>query len=91
MVKRPIVILPFFIIAFLEGLALELIYFSSRKPLLFIAGPIIRKFSGEPSLHYPINLVKLPRFVYYGQIFIYIVVFYIIIVVIASIQLVRLS
>ncbi len=74
MVKRPIVILPFFIIAFLEGLALELIYFSNRKPLLYIAGPIISKFSGEPSLHYPINLVKLSGFFYYAQIFIYIVI-----------------
>ncbi len=72
MVKRPIILLPFFIIAFLEGLALELIYFSTRKPLSLIAGPIIRKFSGEPSLHYPFNLVKLPKYLYYSQILIYI-------------------
>ncbi|MCQ9208674.1 MAG: hypothetical protein NG712_04775 [Omnitrophica bacterium] len=70
--KRPIVILPFFIVAFFEGLALELTYFSCRKPLLLILGPVIRKFSGEPSLHYPINLLKLPGFFYYSQILIYI-------------------
>ena len=72
MVKRPIVILPFFIIAFFEGLALQLIYFSTRKPILLIAAPIVRKFSGEPFLHYPFNLAKLPRYFYYSRIFIYV-------------------
>ena len=72
MVAKPIVMLPFFIIAFFEALALELIYFSPRKPLYFIAGPIIRKFFGETFLHYPANLVILPRFFYYAQILIYI-------------------
>ena len=72
MVRKPIVILPFFIIAFFEGLALELIYFSTRRPLSFIAGPIIRKFFGEAFLHYPFNLIKLPKYFYYSQIIIYI-------------------
>ena len=73
MVKRPIIILPFFIIAFLEGLALELIYFSTRKPISLVMAPIIRKFSGEPFLHYPFNLVKLPKYFYYSQALIYII------------------
>jgi hypothetical protein len=72
MLKRPIVILPFIIIAFLEGLALELIYFSTRKPISFIACPIIKKFFGEPFIHYPYNLMKLPGLFYYLQIAIYI-------------------
>jgi hypothetical protein len=72
MVKHPIILLPFFIVAFLEGLALELIYFSTRKPISFIAAPIIRKFSGEAFLHYPFHLVKLPKHFYYSQILIYI-------------------
>lgn len=72
MAKRPVVILPFFIIAFLEGLALELISFSTRRPLSFIAGPIIRKFSGDAFLHYPYSLLKLPKYFYYSQILVFI-------------------
>jgi len=70
--RKPIILLPFFIIAFLEGLALELIYFSTRKPLSYITAPIIRKFSGEAFLHYPFNLIKLPKLFYYSQILIYV-------------------
>lgn len=72
MLTKPVVILPFFVIAFLEGLALELIYFSARKPLAFIAAPIIRKFFGEPFLHYPGNLNLLNNLFYYAQLVIYI-------------------
>lgn len=71
-IEKPIVILPFIIIAFLESLALELIYFSSRKPLSYIVNPIIRKFSGEVFVHYPGNLLILPKLFYYAQIVIYI-------------------
>ena len=72
MVSKPVVILPFIIIAFLEGLALELIYFSSRKPLTNIAAPIIRKFFGEAFVHYPGNLIILPKLFYYAQVVIYV-------------------
>lgn len=72
-VKNPIVLMPFIIIAFLEGLALELIYFSAHKPLILIAGPIIRKFYGEAFLHYPGNILILPKIFYYKQIGIYII------------------
>lgn len=72
MVRHPIIILPFFIVAFLEGLALELIYFSTRKPLSVITAPIIRKLSGEAFLHYPFNLIKLPKLFFYSQFLIYI-------------------
>jgi hypothetical protein len=74
MLRRPIILLPFFIIAFFEGLALELIYFSNRWPLSLITAPIIRKFAGEPTLHYPINLVKISKYFYYTQMAIYIIV-----------------
>ena len=70
-VKKPIVLLPFIIVAFLEFLALELIYFSSRSPLVKICGPIVRKFYGEAFLHYPGNLVLLPKLLYYAQTLIY--------------------
>lgn len=72
MVKRPIVLLPFLFIAFLEGLALELIYFSSSEPLAYIINPIVRKFFGESFLHYPGNLFLLPQLLYYAKILIYI-------------------
>lgn len=74
MVKRPIVILPFFIMAFIEGLALELIYFSNRAPLSLLASPIIRKFSGEIFLHYPFNIAKIPRYFYYTQLLTFVLV-----------------
>ncbi len=73
MKKNPVVMMPFVIIAFLELLALEFIYFSSRIPLSYVANPIIRKFFGEPFIHYPGSLVVLPRLFYYKQIGIYIV------------------
>jgi len=68
MVRKPVILLPFFIIAFLEALALEVIYFSARKPLSYIALPIIKKFFGAVYTHYPYNLVKLSQMVYFAQI-----------------------
>ena len=72
LVKNPIVLMPFVVIAFLECLALELAYFSTRAPLAVVLGPIIRKFFGEASLHYPTNLVILPNLFYFGQVAVYI-------------------
>ncbi|HPM42657.1 MAG TPA: hypothetical protein PLV52_02390 [Candidatus Omnitrophota bacterium] len=72
--QKPAILLPFFIIAFMEGIALELIYFSARKPLAIIASPIVRKFFGESYVHYPGNLVLLPKLFFYAQIVIYIFV-----------------
>ncbi len=74
MVKRPVVILPFVVIAFIEALALELIYFSNRPPLSLLAGPLISKLSGEIFLHYPFNLAKIPRYFYYTQLVIYVLI-----------------
>lgn len=72
MIKKPVILLPFTIVAFFEGLALELIYFSNRRPLSLITAPLIRKFSGEVFLHYPMNLVKIPKYFYYAQLLIYV-------------------
>ena len=69
--SNPIVLFPFIIGAFFEGLALELIYFSARRPLSFIVGPIIRKFFGEGFNHYPAHLLLLPKLFYYAQLVIY--------------------
>ncbi len=70
--EKPAVIMPFVIVAFFEALALELIYFSTRYPISFVVNPIIRKFFGETFLHYPGNMVMLPRLFYYAQIVIYV-------------------
>src|SRR3989338_296516 len=72
MAKKPLVIMPFAIIAFLETLALEVVYFSTRTPISGVANPIIRKFFGERLLHYPQCLVILPKLFYYLQILIYV-------------------
>lgn len=69
---KPIVIMPFVFIAFFECIILELAYFSTRFPLLYVANPIIRKFFGEAFVHYPANLIILPQLFYYGQITLYI-------------------
>ncbi len=71
---NPIVLVPFAIIAFIEGLALELLYFSSRRPISFLVSPIIRKLFGEGFVHYPGNLLLLPKLFYYAQVVIYIIV-----------------
>lgn len=70
---KPLVLLPYIIIAFLEGLTLELFFFMTRPPLLQLAGPVLGKFYGPAALHYPVNLVLLPRIFFSAQMFIYVV------------------
>lgn len=72
MTKHPVIILPFVFIAFLEGIALEISLFCTRTPISFAVNPIIKKFFGEEFLHYPANLILLPRIFYFLQIAIYI-------------------
>lgn len=66
------VLLPFVFIAFFNAVALEFVFFSTRRPLSLIAGPIIRKFFGESFLHYPGHLLILPRLFYYCEVLIYV-------------------
>jgi hypothetical protein len=70
--QKPLVLLPFIFIGFLETLTLELLYFSNRRPLSLFFAPFIRKFWGERFLHYPEHLILLPRLFYYAQVVIYI-------------------
>jgi len=72
MMKNPVVMMPFVFIAFFEALSLEFICFSTRSPLSLVANPIIRKFFGETFIHYPGNMVLLPKLFYYKQIAIYV-------------------
>ena len=71
-VKKPILFAPFLVLAFFEGIVLELIYFSSRKPLAHIASPIISKFFGDRFIHYPGSLVVLPKLFYFAQLLVYV-------------------
>ncbi len=71
--EKPVVFLPFFVIAFFEGLALEIILFATRHPLSVLFTPVIRKFFGEQFLHYPFNLLVVPRMFYAFQLVIYVV------------------
>lgn len=72
MMTKPIVIMPFIIIAFLECLVLELLFFSTRPPVSYVTNPIIRKFFGDAFLHYPGNFILLPKLFYYGQVLVYV-------------------
>ncbi|MFH0764070.1 MAG: hypothetical protein V1927_03625 [Candidatus Omnitrophota bacterium] len=72
--KHPVVLTPFIVISFLECLILEAAYFCTRNPLLIILRPIVRKFFGEQFLHYPENLVLMPRLFNFGQLALYILV-----------------
>jgi hypothetical protein len=72
MAEKPVIIMPFIIIAFLESLALEIIYFFPRHPLSILFNPIIRKYFGESYLHYPGNLFVVPNLYYYAEVAIYI-------------------
>lgn len=70
--NHSIVILPFIFIAFFNAVALEFVFFSTRRPLSLIAGPVIRKFFGENFLHYPGHLLILPKLFYYCEVLIYV-------------------
>lgn len=66
--------MPFVFIAFLQALALEVLYFSPRHPVSLIFAPIIKRFFGENFLHYPGNLLIMPSLYYYADVLIYIIV-----------------
>ena len=66
--QNSIIFLPFAIIAFLELLGLEILYFSSRFPLSIIFGPPIRRLFGESYLHYPFNFIIIPKLQYNLQV-----------------------
>lgn len=72
--KSPRLLFPLLIVAFLEGLWLELLYFAPRSPLNGPFLPPIKRYFGEMAAHYPAFLFLLPRLFGFGQLFIYIFV-----------------
>ena len=58
---------PFIIIIFINSLVLEILYFLPRYPLSVFFAPIIRNLWGEEYLHFPMDLVLLPKLFFYAQ------------------------
>lgn len=71
-IANPIILLPFITIAFIQMLILEVIYFAPQFPLIKFFGPLIQRLEGEAFLHYPQNLIILPKWFQTAQFFIYI-------------------
>ncbi|MFH1778031.1 MAG: hypothetical protein ABH952_10795 [Candidatus Omnitrophota bacterium] len=63
----PRIFIPFIITAFFEFIALLLIYYSPRQPLVVFLGPPITRFWGGKYLHYPFNFVLMPKLLFYSQ------------------------
>jgi hypothetical protein len=70
----PAVFFPFLILGFIQLLILEFLYFIPRPPLSDVIGPIVRRLWSEAFLHYPLDLVLLPKLYYYAQIVIYLII-----------------
>ena len=69
--QNPVIVFPTISLAFIQLLFLEVLYFSPQYPLAYFFGPLIRSVWSEEYLHYPQNLILLPKMFYYLQIFIY--------------------
>lgn len=62
---------PYIIIVFISLVALEIFYFLPRFPLSIFFGPIISRIWEESYLHYPMNLILLPKMFLFAQTLIY--------------------
>ena len=59
--NNPIILIPFITIAFVQLLVLEVLYFSPRFPLASFFNPIIGTLWGAEFIHYPNNILILPK------------------------------
>jgi hypothetical protein len=57
----PVLYKPFLYLAVIELIGLVLFYFSAQYPFKIIFAPFIKSFYGEAVLHYPYDLVILPK------------------------------
>lgn len=55
------IFLPFFIVGLVDAFLLIIIYLAPQPPLSALLGPPIKVFWGERFLHYPFNLLLVPR------------------------------
>lgn len=67
-VKYPRVLIPFLSIALFETLILTVLFYYPRPPFSAIFAQPIKAFFGVRYLHYPYNLLLLPKLFYYGQV-----------------------
>ena len=65
--SHPAIIVPFIVIAFIQLLILEIVYFIPRYPLNMFFEPIITKLWGEQFMHYPYNIAIMPKLFQYTQ------------------------
>jgi hypothetical protein len=72
-VQHPVILFPTATLAFIQLLLLEILYFAPQKPLSIFFGPLIKSIWSEEYMHYPQNLILLPKMFYYVQIIIYLV------------------
>jgi hypothetical protein len=70
--SNPILLYPTLILGLSQFLVLEILYFAPRRPLSNFFGPLISHVWSEEFLHYPMDLILLPKLFYYAQIFVYI-------------------
>lgn len=70
-IKHPAILFPTITLGFIQLLALQILYFSPQKPIVYFLGPLITSVWSEEFLHYPKNLILLPKIFYYVQILIY--------------------
>ncbi|MEI8176554.1 MAG: hypothetical protein WCG78_06780 [Candidatus Omnitrophota bacterium] len=72
-ITTPRILLPFAVIAFIEFLFLEVLYFSARPPLLGSFGLLLQRLYGTRVLHYPGSLLLLSQLVYVFHLMVYVV------------------
>lgn len=71
LIQNPILLFPSSILVFIQLFIIEILYFAPQYPLSHFFAPLIRQIWSEEYLHYPLNLVLLPKMFYYAQVFIY--------------------
>jgi len=72
LVTNKVILFPFLMIAFVQLLVLEILYFAPRPPLSNFFGPVITKFWSAKLMHYPYNMALLPKMFQLTQIPIFI-------------------
>jgi hypothetical protein len=73
-VSNPTIVFPFLMIAFIQLLALEILFFSPRFPLSVFFNPIVTTLWGERFNHYPNNFLILPKLLQYVQVPFYVLI-----------------
>lgn len=59
--QNPSVLVPFFLVGLVDVVMLFIVYLAPQPPFSAILGPPIKVFWGERFLHYPFNLLLVPR------------------------------